>query len=425
MRHTVIGLFDTYTQAEGARDTLVQTGFARTDIELQANPVPPSGAEIDPAVDPDAGHSFMANIERFLSSLFASGPRPADPATTARYTDAVRRGSVLVCVSAASEAHAELAERTLAKLGALDIGERAPAWDSPMVDTAAARDQSMLDELGVGAAGAMPPPIEPIAPVAPMPAASPDFSATTRPVREPVPQAPVAAERPMLDPLDRDDPLSRPRDVELETARMESTERARAMETRSEPLRGSQSARVERNDPMRDPVREIDPPRIDPLDPLGGADPLRVEARDHAPVSGTPSSYDTPESYDDATRAVSTGAVPGSGAYMAPAAPAVGAGGIGAPMPDEFLEYEEDFRGHYDEQYGAEGARYEDYSSAYHYGAKMGQDVRYRDRSWDDIEPEARRDWETAPRGADGDTWERFKAAVRHGWDRVTGHHHV
>ncbi|CAG4914698.1 hypothetical protein [Paraburkholderia saeva] len=418
MRHTVIGLFDTYTQAEAARDTLVQTGFARTDIELQANPVPPSGADIDPAADPDAGHGFMANIERFLSSLFASGPRPADPATTARYTDAVRRGAVLVCVNAASESHAELAERTLAKLGAIDIGERAPAWDSPMMDTAGMRDQSMLDELGVGAAGAVPPPLSPVPPVS---SASADYPATTRPLREPVPQAPAAAERPMLDPLGQADPLARPRDVEVETARRESMERARAMESRPEPLRGSQTAR----EPRRDPTREIDPPRVDPLDPLGGADPLRVEARDHAPLSGTPSSYDTPEPYDDATRAVSTGAVPGSGAYMAPAAPSVGAGSIGAPVPDEFLEYEEDFRGHYDEQYAAEGARYEDYSGAYHYGAKMGQDVRYRDRQWDDIEPEARRDWETMPRGAQGDTWERFKAAVRHGWDRVTGHHHV
>jgi hypothetical protein len=107
---------------------------------------------------------------------------------------------------------------------------------------------------------------------------------------------------------------------------------------------------------------------------------------------------------------------------MAPPAPPAGSGGIGAPIPDEFLEYEEDFRGHYDEQYAKEGAHYEDYSGAYLYGAKMGQDVRYRDRPWDDVEPEARRDWEATPQG---DTWERFKAAIRHGWDRVTGHHHV
>ena len=38
MRHTVIGLFATYAQAESARNMLVQTGFASTDINLQAHP---------------------------------------------------------------------------------------------------------------------------------------------------------------------------------------------------------------------------------------------------------------------------------------------------------------------------------------------------------------------------------------------------
>ncbi|CAB3747865.1 hypothetical protein [Paraburkholderia solisilvae] len=97
-------------------------------------------------------------------------------------------------------------------------------------------------------------------------------------------------------------------------------------------------------------------------------------------------------------------------------------GGLGAPIPDEFLEYEEDFRMHYDEQYGTrEGARYDEYVPAYRYGATMGRDTRYQDRPWDeDVELEARHDWErAAPEGS----WDRFKAAVRHGWERVTGHH--
>ena len=38
MRHTVIGIFDTYDQAEVARSALVASGFARSDIELQAAP---------------------------------------------------------------------------------------------------------------------------------------------------------------------------------------------------------------------------------------------------------------------------------------------------------------------------------------------------------------------------------------------------
>ena len=70
----------------------------------------------------------------------------------------------------------------------------------------------------------------------------------------------------------------------------------------------------------------------------------------------------------------------------------------------------------------SENARYEDYVPAYRYGAEIGRDARYRDRPWDEVEPEARRHWEsTSP----DSTWERFKLAVRHGWERVTGHHHV
>jgi hypothetical protein len=97
--------------------------------------------------------------------------------------------------------------------------------------------------------------------------------------------------------------------------------------------------------------------------------------------------------------------------------------GLGQPIPDEFLEYEEDFHAHYDEQFGTRaGARYDEYVPAYRYGATMGRDMRYQDRPWDDdVELEARHDWErTAPEGS----WDRLKTAVRHGWERVTGHHH-
>ncbi|TDN62725.1 hypothetical protein [Paraburkholderia sp. BL10I2N1] len=347
MQYTVIGLFDTYALAEGARDTLVQTGFPRAAIELQANPEPPPAAGVNPDTNPEAGsHGFMINIERFFANLFASGPRPEDGV---RYTEAVRRGAVLVRVSVASEAHAELARHTLANLGATDICERPPSWDSPIGYPDDGRERSMLDELGIGATASVPPTVR---------RSYESVSAVSRPIHDPlssVPPVPPATTRQPLDLLDPDD-------------------RRNAVE------------------------------------------PVRVEPRELPPVRPA-TQMDQP-----AARAVATAAAPGSGAYMAPPAPPAGSGGIGAPIPDEFLEYEEDFRGHYDEQYAKEGARYEDYSGAYLYGAKMGQDARYRDRPWDDVEPEARRDWEAMPQG---DTWERFKAAIRHGWDRVTGHHHV
>jgi hypothetical protein len=260
MRHTVIGLFDTYAQAESARDTLVQTGFAFDTIELQANPAPSALSAPAPTGAPDAvaGAGVLASIERFIASLFAREPRAPQ---AQRYTDAVRGGAVLVCVSAASESHAELASATLTRLGATDIGERQPDWETDPQDLELGREHSMLDELGIGAAA----------------------------------------------------------------------------------------------------------PRVDVVPPVAVT---------------------------------------------------------GETVPDEFLEYEEDFRNHYDERYASSDERYEDYVPAYRYGATIGRDARYRDRPWDDVEPEARRHWETTS-PASTDTWERFKAAVRHGWDRVTGHHHV
>lgn len=344
MRHTVIGLFDTYSQAEAARDTLVQTGFARETIELQANPEPSVGS----ATDEVAGAGVLANIERFLSGLFASGPRSPE---TARYAEAVRRGAVLVCVDAASESHAELARNTLTRMGAADIGERLPDWDT---QTASGREHSVLDELGIGA-------MTPGTPRSSSVAASemPDIttpSATTRPVTPPaepfytMPPGATDAE-PFVPP-----PLN------------------------------------ER--PVLDPVNE---PVIDPLVGDVGRSPIAA------------------------------GSMPGSGAVMQPPSEVVSGAaqptaGLGGQMPNEYLEYEEDFRTHYDEQYAADNSRYEDYVPAYRYGAEIGQDARYRDRAWDDVEPEARRQWETT---SPDTTWERFKLAVRHGWERVTGHHHV
>lgn len=358
MRHTVIGLFDTFVQAESARDTLVETGFARDAIELQANPEPSVGS----ATAEVAGSGVLANIERFLSSLFASSSRPPD---TARYAEAVRRGAVLVCVNAASESHAELARNTLTRLGATDIGERAPDWDAQ----SDGREHSVLDELGIGAitTGANTRPAATTAgttttPYTVTPAASaadplvpplPESSADRR-VAEPFAPPPLA-ERPLVDPL---------------------------------------------ADPAVNPLVDPVVPLVDPL-----TDPL---ARD-----------------PDRT-AISVGAIPGSGAVFRPTEPVPDAGhpvaGIGASVPNEYLEYEEDFRSHYDEEYATGDARYEDYVPAYRYGAEIAHDERYRNQAWDDVEPEARRHWETTSTES---TWERFKLAIRHGWERVTGHHHV
>jgi hypothetical protein len=74
------------------------------------------------------------------------------------------------------------------------------------------------------------------------------------------------------------------------------------------------------------------------------------------------------------------------------------------------------FRMHHGETYGGTTG-FEEYEPAYRYGWDIGSSDRYRGRAWNDIEPELRTDWERRyPNGG----WERFKAAVRRGWERTS-----
>jgi hypothetical protein len=325
MRHTVIGLFDTHAQAENARDTLVQTGFAHDTVELQAYPT--TAASATAATEAVGNASVLASIERFIGDLFSRHPREDE---TGRYDDALRNGAVLVCVLAASESHAELASKTLTQLGATEVGERLAGRDGmpdephALDDPEARREHSILDELGLGGLGQ-----------------AHHGYATARPVDD--------------------------------TARSSS--------------------------------------------------PVPSESHVETPLTPQP-----PLSEAATINSIAAGSAPGFGAVFTPVEVAPAARRPEAmpeeTMPDEFLEYEEDFRNHYDEQYASDQDRYEDYVPAYRYGATLARDMRYRDLAWDEVEPEVRRHWESTSADAP-DTWERFKLAVRHGWERVTGHHHV
>ncbi|WP_267913153.1 YsnF/AvaK domain-containing protein [Noviherbaspirillum pedocola] len=80
--------------------------------------------------------------------------------------------------------------------------------------------------------------------------------------------------------------------------------------------------------------------------------------------------------------------------------------------------YEDEFRKDYATRYAGTGGSYDDYATAYQYGTTLASDSRYGGRSWDEIEANARSDWEGRNPGS---TWDNMKAAVRHGWEKVTG----
>ena len=59
----------------------------------------------------------------------------------------------------------------------------------------------------------------------------------------------------------------------------------------------------------------------------------------------------------------------------------------------------------------------ERFRPAYEFANELAADQRYRGRSWEQIEPDARRSFEQRHPGS---TWEQMKDAVRRGWDRTT-----
>jgi hypothetical protein len=77
------------------------------------------------------------------------------------------------------------------------------------------------------------------------------------------------------------------------------------------------------------------------------------------------------------------------------------------------------FRNDWKTNYSSLGGSYDDYAPAYSYGSKMRSDTRYQGRQWDDVESDLRSDWDTRYGKGGTSTWEKMKAAVRHGWDKV------
>ncbi|MES2346139.1 MAG: hypothetical protein V4641_01080 [Pseudomonadota bacterium] len=84
---------------------------------------------------------------------------------------------------------------------------------------------------------------------------------------------------------------------------------------------------------------------------------------------------------------------------------------------DESGDDAEYFRSHWEKTFSYTGNTYQEYDPAYRYGESMAGNPGYKDKPWEHAEPELRSDWENKhPQSS----WEKFKDAVREGWDRVT-----
>jgi Domain of unknown function (DUF2382) len=120
--NTVVGVFETQTQAQQAVNQLLSGGFTRTDIELTSDAAATTAdtASFGRTTAPD--ETVGDRIGNFFSRLFG-GERESEDVTY--YSEAVRRGNAVVAVRTQDENEADKAADILRECGAFNIDEHA------------------------------------------------------------------------------------------------------------------------------------------------------------------------------------------------------------------------------------------------------------------------------------------------------------
>ena len=150
--HTVIAAFDDRQDAQRALERLVEGGFSRDMVHLQAREDAWDDST-DRTGAADESHGFFESIRRFFADLFGADEAEGD---SGRYTEAIRRGGTVVIIDAANESEADRARGLLSSMdGLVDIDERASQWSREGwagFDGRGASDMSGGTAAGTGAA---------------------------------------------------------------------------------------------------------------------------------------------------------------------------------------------------------------------------------------------------------------------------------
>lgn len=355
MTKTVIGVFDTPDAAHVAEERLVSRGIDQSSLHIAAQDA--AYGESDEDLRTRQQRS-TGGIRDFFSELF--GTQHSEEA--GHYSEAVRRGGVVLAVDVPDDASLEPVREALLDAGAVDIDERVEQW----------RKQ--------GYSG---------------------YSPESRPYTADE----IARERSTVMPVIQEDIEIGKREVGKGTVRVYS----RTVET---PVHETVNLREEHATIERRPVDR--PASQADFDALRDKTVEVREMAEKAVVSKSARVVGEVEIGKEVTQRSET--IEDTVRHTEVEVERSGAEGSAFSRPYE--DYEPDYRKDFQTRFGAQGGAYEDYAPAYRYGHTLASDPRYQGRDWTAIEPEARRDWESQHPES---TWERFKLAIQHGWERVTG----
>ena len=132
MNSVLIGMFDSQTAADQARNRLTASGFTSDAVTLTGGTGTSSsieGSPNGPGVDEPHHESAIA---RFFDGIFGGGSDAGEDMERVTYTDnykeAFRRGAYSVSVNTGDATEQERAQRILNECGAVDIDAKAETW---------------------------------------------------------------------------------------------------------------------------------------------------------------------------------------------------------------------------------------------------------------------------------------------------------
>ncbi len=387
MQHTLVAVFDNRSDAQNAMDELLASGFTRDNVYVSSADL--SGTTTTAGATLGATHEegVGASIKHFFENLFGSDH---DEHAT-RYSTAVAGGQHVLTLTTSSEPEVERAADVIERFGPIDIDERHDlAGNAASLGTSAYQPQTSPSL----AAGSMQSGTQ---------GGNLSGSLSDSTSRSDSLQRETAVDRTTgkaAIPVVQEEVRVGKRQVERGGVRVFS----RLVET---PVNETVSLREEHVSVERRPV---DQP-IDPADVAALKDQT-IELRETAEEAIVQKSARVVEevvvgkevsqrqqNIKDTVRHTEVEVQPLQGS-----------------APDDDTYYRNDWQ----TNYASLGGTYDDYAPAYRYGNEMRRDARYQGRNWDDVESDLRSDWDTRYGGSGSSTWERMKAAVRSGWNRVT-----
>lgn len=422
MQHTLVAVFDNRTDAQNAMNELLSSGFTRTDVRLSnADPTGQtdsltgrSDVQVERSADGDTG--FTAGIKNFFSDLFGS-----DNAEHAnRYEGAVTRGHHVLTLVADSLPEVERGADIVERYGPTDIDETASGTPDLATGGISAGAMSMSSNAGIQRSSSM----------SAQSGSLGNAQAATTPTldnpgeRELFQQRPMSQDRPVGGTYQEsmgNSGLTATGGTSLQTSTL------RDEPVRNSALEGSQQGGLSAGSVQLDNDR-IATHGATPS--AAGANPLAGSALGAAAggASLQGSALEGSIRSDSLQRDTLSGSFSGGSAGLDKQRSgvrifsrdqrAVSSSQLALDARDDDDSY---YRNHFNTTYGATGAAYDDFQPAYRYGDDAARSGRYTNRAWDDIESDLHSDWDSRYAGSgEPSTWEKMKAAVRHGWERMT-----